>query len=65
MKEQVGFVKLLVADGKAFDMNVIKTGIGFENRKRRTEIYKGKFICTSSLGQGCKILVTIPLDKEI
>ena len=66
MKKQVGFVKLLVADdGKGFDMHAMRTGIGFENMKRRAEICKGKFICTSSLGQGCKILITIPLDKEI
>ena len=65
MKEQVGFVKLLVAGGKGLEMNARRTGIGFENMKRRAEIYKGKFICTSSLGQGCKILITIPLDKEI
>ena len=57
-----GVVKLRIADnGKGFDTNAVKNGIGLENIKRRTEMYSGKFACTSSPGKGCEVLVIIPL----
>ncbi len=57
-----GNVKLSITDnGKGFDMNTVKTGIGLENIKRRAEMYSGKFTCTSSPGMGCEVVVVIPL----
>ncbi len=57
-----GIVKLRIADnGIGFNTNDVKTGIGLENIKRRTEMYSGKFTCTSSPGQGCEVVVIIPL----
>ncbi len=57
-----GLIKLRIADdGKGFDTNAVKIGIGLGNIKRRTEMYAGKFTCTSSTGNGCEVVVAIPL----
>ena len=55
-------VQLTITDnGKGFDKNAVKSGIGLENIKRRTEMYSGKFICRSAPGEGCEVKVVIPL----
>ncbi len=55
-------IKLQVADnGKGFDMLSFKDGIGLENIKRRAEMFSGKCKIKSSPGNGCELLVELPL----
>lgn len=48
-------------DGKGFDNQVPKKGIGLNNMQKRAELLSGSFQLTTALGQGCKITVTIPV----
>ncbi|MEJ7588946.1 MAG: response regulator [Ferruginibacter sp.] len=51
-----------VADnGFGFDVKKVKDGIGLANMKRRTELFSGKFELESSPGNGCTVVVDIPL----
>ncbi|MEO6252655.1 MAG: PAS domain S-box protein [Ferruginibacter sp.] len=55
-------IKLNIADnGKGFDTGSLKDGIGLENMKRRAEMFSGKCKLKSSPGNGCELLVEIPL----
>lgn len=50
-------------NGVGFNMASGIKGIGLANMKRRTELFSGKFEIITSPGQGCSIIVDIPLDK--
>ena len=55
-------IKLHVADnGKGFDLLTLKDGIGLENIKRRAEMFSGKCKLKSSPGNGCELMVELPL----
>ncbi len=55
-------VSMRIADnGIGFDVKHLRKGIGLSNIKRRTEALNGKFILNSSPGDGCEIIVEIPL----
>ncbi|MBK8787391.1 MAG: sensor histidine kinase [Chitinophagaceae bacterium] len=55
-------IKLHVTDnGKGFDMLTSKDGIGLENIKRRAEMFSGKCKFKSSPGNGCELMVELPL----
>jgi signal transduction histidine kinase len=59
-----GKLKMRIYDnGKGFDSNLLKNGIGLSNIKKRTELFVGEFIINSSVGQGCEVLVNIPLKQ--
>jgi len=47
-------------DGKGFDVDKKRKGIGISNIINRVESYNGKVHIKSSPGNGCKIRVTIP-----
>lgn len=51
-------------NGKGFDLNTINKGIGLSNIKKRAESFGGKFILNSKPGNGCEILVEIPLRNN-
>ncbi|MEO6539892.1 MAG: PAS domain S-box protein [Ferruginibacter sp.] len=58
-------IKLSIADnGKGFDPCTLKDGIGLENIKRRAEMFSGKCKFKSSPGNGCELMVEIPLKTE-
>ncbi len=58
-------VKLKIADnGKGFDPEKVKRGIGLENIKRRVRLYDGKFRLRSAPGAGCEIMALLPLNIE-
>ncbi len=58
-------LKMKITDnGIGFNMNTVKRGIGLANMKRRSELFSGKFEIDSSPGNGCTLLVAIPV-KEI
>ncbi len=60
-------IQLTVSDnGKGFDANSHKVGMGLTNIRNRLELFNGKMKITSSPGQGCKLTVELsdqPADK--
>lgn len=61
---EVNNLKMRVFDnGVGFDMHAVKNGIGLANMKRRAELFSGKLIINSSPGNGCEIVVEIPLPE--
>lgn len=48
-------------DGKGFNMAFSNDGIGLRNIKNRAEIFSGFCIIKSSPGNGCELLIKIPL----
>jgi len=62
VKEQAGIVKMRIYDdGKGFDIKSTLKGIGINNMKKRTQFFSGKFLLNSSPGNGCELIVEIPL----
>jgi signal transduction histidine kinase len=58
-------IKLNVSDnGKGFDPASFKDGIGLENIKRRAEMFSGKCKLKSSPGNGCELMVELPLKTN-
>jgi signal transduction histidine kinase len=51
-------------DGVGFNVNEVKGGIGLSNMRRRVELFYGKFEIYSSPGNGCELLIDIPLKPE-
>jgi two-component system sensor histidine kinase UhpB len=47
-------------DGIGFDTHE-STGIGLKNIQKRIEFYAGECVITSSVGNGCKLYVSLPL----
>lgn len=55
-------LKMRIADdGIGFELNKAKGGIGLANMKRRSELFSGKMQINSSPGNGCELLITIPV----
>jgi PAS domain S-box-containing protein len=55
-----------IADnGVGFDVNKVKYGIGIANMKRRAELFSGQLFLNSSEGNGCELMIIIPLDKTL
>ena len=50
-------------DGVGFDYNTVKKGIGLANIRRRAELFSGKMDIESAVGEGCKLIVTIPIQE--
>jgi signal transduction histidine kinase len=51
----------IIDDGIGFDFLRVKKGIGFANIKRRAELFSGRMDIVSSIGMGCKLIITLPL----
>ncbi len=65
-------LKLIIVDnGIGFDIQVHKDGIGISNMKRRAEMFSGRFDIISTPGNGCLVMINIPVvenkntDEEI
>jgi len=59
------FIRLLISDnGKGFDPKAQSNGIGLENIRRRTKLFSGEFTLNTSPGNGCEVIVEIPLKKD-
>ena len=55
-------LKMRIADnGIGFDSEEVRSGIGISNMRRRAELFSGKFDISTSPGNGCTVLVDIPL----
>jgi PAS domain S-box-containing protein len=58
-------LKMRIADdGIGFDINAVKGGIGLSNMKRRVELFDGNFEIFSSPGNGCELVIDVPLKPE-
>ena len=58
-------IKLSIADnGIGFDPASLKDGIGLENIKRPAEMFSGKLKLKSSPGNGCEMIVELPLKTD-
>lgn len=58
------FLKMRIADnGVGFDVKEVKSGIGLANMKRRAELFGGNILINSSPGNGCELIVTLPLSE--
>jgi PAS domain S-box-containing protein len=51
----------IIDDGKGFDKNTVKKGLGFTNIRNRAELFGGKKEIVSSPGQGCYLKVSMPV----
>lgn len=59
------FLTMLVRDnGVGFDMTIVKKGIGIANMRRRAGLFGGTIQVASSPGNGCELLVRIPLETD-
>jgi two-component system sensor histidine kinase UhpB len=57
-------VRMRIYDnGKGFDTKSVKKGIGLGNIKKRAELFAGMFILNSSEGNGCEVIIEIPLNN--
>ncbi|GAB2806800.1 hypothetical protein GCM10027043_02120 [Ferruginibacter profundus] len=50
-------------DGIGFDSKAGKAGIGLANMNRRVQLFSGSFVIHSAVGNGCEVIVDIPLLK--
>jgi PAS domain S-box-containing protein len=58
-------VYLHIADnGKGFDLRTIKKGQGIMNIKSRAELHEGTAEIVTNPGEGCKLSVLIPINKN-
>ncbi|MEO7048603.1 MAG: response regulator [Ferruginibacter sp.] len=56
-------LKMKIADnGVGFDTSVRKEGIGLANMKRRSELFFGNLEIISSPGNGCEIIIDVPIQ---
>jgi signal transduction histidine kinase len=54
-------IRIIIADnGKGFDPNQKRKGIGITNMFNRIDVYEGTCIIDSAPGKGCRILIFIP-----
>ncbi len=57
-------LQMKIADnGIGFDIYGNKPGIGLANMNRRSQLFSGKFTIDSTVGNGCNIVVEIPLTN--
>ena len=55
-----------IADnGSGFDVESSRGGIGFANMNRRVQLFSGEFIVNSTVGNGCQVLVEVPLSEQV
>ncbi|TCZ67089.1 ATP-binding protein [Flaviaesturariibacter aridisoli] len=60
--EEESIVLRITDNGAGFDPRATRTGIGFENIRRRTEFLNGTLRIDSAPGQGTRVEVRIPME---
>ncbi len=61
--EEDGFVKLIITDdGKGFEVETVKMGLGLKNITSRAELQNGSVNIISNPDEGCKITIQIPIN---
>ncbi|MBC8034899.1 MAG: PAS domain S-box protein [Chitinophagaceae bacterium] len=64
VKMEHGRITMRIFDnGKGFDIDRVKRGIGLRNIKKRTELFMGTCKIHSSIGNGCEIIIEIPVSE--
>lgn len=48
-------------NGRGFDMNSVRGGMGITNMRRRAEFFDGKFELAAAPGKGCSVVVELPV----
>ncbi len=62
VKRKINSIHLLIQDnGRGFDMEQVKRGIGLANIRNRAETFNGSLNIITSPGKGCSIEVMVPL----
>ena len=57
-------LKFEISDnGIGFDVENVSKGIGFANMIRRAKLLSGNLVVISSPGNGCKVIITIPVTE--
>jgi PAS domain S-box-containing protein len=65
LKRENGDLYMSVRDnGRGFNPNLVKSGIGLENIRRRASILNGQISIISSPGSGCDLIVKIPVGHN-
>lgn len=54
----------IIDDGKGFDINTVKKGLGLANIRNRAEVFSGTVTINSSPGNGCHLTVYVPNKQE-
>jgi PAS domain S-box-containing protein len=58
-------LRLQIADdGRGFDLRQKRKGIGLQNMRNRVETANGKITIKSQPGQGCTLMVSLPLNSN-
>jgi PAS domain S-box-containing protein len=55
---------LIADDGKGFDVNAKRSGLGLNNIKNRADLYNGRLSIQSTAGAGCTVQIEFLLDAE-
>jgi len=61
--ENNNFIMTIYDNGKGFDTSAVREGIGLRNIQKRTELFLGTFTLDSSIGNGCRLKIEIPLRE--
>ncbi len=64
MKDDLSISLIIEDDGKGFNPNTIKKGLGLKNIISRITYLGGKTVFESNSGKGCTIVIEIPLSKS-
>lgn len=63
IKQNKNTLQLIYQDnGIGFNPSKVKKGLGLRNIKNRTDAYRGKVQLKSSVGNGCRMKITFPMD---
>lgn len=60
--EKNEFKLYIIDDGIGFDFLHVKKGIGLANIRRRAELFSGRMDVVSSIGNGCKLIISLPVN---
>ncbi|HEY8388972.1 MAG TPA: PAS domain S-box protein, partial [Parasegetibacter sp.] len=59
------FIRLVITDdGKGFDLNKVKRGLGISNMISRTNLFNGNIKFLTSPGKGCKLIMQVPINQK-
>ncbi len=62
--ENNNLIMKIIDNGVGFDVNKVQGGIGISNMKRRAELFAGKLEIKSKVGEGCEVIIDIPLSSS-
>ena len=66
IKEKDNNIEIIVTDdGKGFDVNSKRNGIGISNMINRIEAFNGEILIKSIPGNGCETIVSMPFSNVL